>query len=331
METQKTLTITAAAHTAEHAFIGALQKLLGQTLQVRKVEHNKNNGSNTAIISIPQLDIETVMKASVMVNALIDEGREVMTHRYPSLEAARNENPTLRANEQRISGEVRVVEIKDHDVTACVMEHVSNLHECGFFLVSKLSKNGSEYEVEFAVGSHAKNAALALSEKMIKVCNELGANPNTLENTAKKVRLEGVAASRKLKALSIEKLQSIVPVENNTKDIRVYEGVFSGLADEALQEFAGERISEPKTVIILVNKNKSNDTGDSSENSNTSFFIFARNEHLAVDLDCNKVFREIAGVDGRGGGKPHFVTGVVKKEKAEEIVRRIIERTLELS
>jgi hypothetical protein len=39
------------AHTAEHAFIGSLQKLLGQTVKVRKVEHYES--SNTALLLFP--------------------------------------------------------------------------------------------------------------------------------------------------------------------------------------------------------------------------------------------------------------------------------------
>src|ERR1051325_10247580 len=112
------------AHTAEHAFIGALQKILGRTLKVRKVEHKK--GGNTAFISIPELSIETVVKAEGVVNALISEGRPIKTRAYPSLEEARAQNPGLRANDERISGEVRVVEIEGHDVTACAMDHATD-------------------------------------------------------------------------------------------------------------------------------------------------------------------------------------------------------------
>ncbi|UVS70532.1 alanyl-tRNA editing protein [Nitrososphaera viennensis] len=303
------------AHTAEHAFVGALQKILGQTLQVRKVEHKKDGSSNTAFIVIPQLDIDTVVRAEVMVNALIEEGRQVTTRTYPSLAEARNANPTLRANEERISGgEVRVVEIAGHDVTACVKEHAGNLQECGFFLVTRLSKSGGEYEVDFAVGRHAKEAAVSLSAKMIKVCSELGANLNTVENTARKVRLEGESAFKKLKALSREKLQSITPAEESGS-VRVYSGVFSGLADEALQEFAGEKVAEPGVVVVIANAG-----------AEGAYFILAR--HEAINLDCNKAFREAAGADGRGGGKPHFVTGVVKKERAGEIVAKIADAAL---
>lgn len=303
-----------AAHTAEHAFIGALQKVLNQTLRVRKVEHKKNG--NTAFIVIPQLDVESVVKAENIVNSLIAEGRAVTIKSYQSLEEAKRQVPTLRANEERISGEVRVVGIEGHDVAACAMDHVENLRECEFFLATRLSKSGNEYEVDFVVGKHAKDAAVALSAKMMRVCNELGANPNTVESTARKARVEGNANFKKLKVLSSEKLESVAPASNGK--VSVIKGIFSGLADEALLEFAGEKITAQNTVAVLANIG-----------AEMAYFIFARNE--AINVDCNKVFREIAGADGRGGGKPHFVTGVVKNEKVQEIVDKIAERVLRLN
>src|SRR5262245_3421476 len=128
------------AHTAEHAFIGSLQKLLGHTLKVRKVEHK--DAANTAFIVVPQLELEQVIKAESEVNSLIFEGRSVLARTFPSLEEAKRQLPDLRANEERIVGEVRVIEIENHDIAACAMDHASNLQECDFFLVTRLSKSG---------------------------------------------------------------------------------------------------------------------------------------------------------------------------------------------
>lgn len=302
------------AHTAEHAFIGALQKVLGQTLKVRKVEHKKD--ANTAFIVIPDLDIDAIVKAENMVNDLIAEGRAVATRSYPTLEDAKRHNPGLRANEERIAGEARVVEIEGHDVTACAMDHALNLKECDFFLVTRLSKSGAEYEVDFVVGRPAKDTAVSLSTKMMRVCDELGANLNTVENTARKVRSEGEASFRKLKSLSRERLASIAPVAAN--NITIFKGAFAGLANDALQEFAGEKITSSGTVVVLANA-----AGDSA------YFVFARSE--AMSLDCDKIFREVAGANGRGGGKPYFVTGVVKADRAADIVDKIVATVLRLN
>jgi alanyl-tRNA synthetase len=40
-------------------------------------------------------------------------------------------------------------------------------------------------------------------------------------------------------------------------------------------------------------------------------------------IDLNKMFKQFADVDGRGGGKPHFVTGIVKKQAVSRVLDSI--------
>jgi hypothetical protein len=54
--------------------------------------------------------------------------------------------------------------------------------------------------------------------------------------------------------------------------------------------------------------------------------IFARNEK--VEIDCNRLFKRYAGPDARGGGKPHFVTGIIKKEIVNDVLDRIASEVL---
>ena len=277
------------------------------------MEH-KGSGYNTAFILIPQLDLDTVIKAEADVNSLIAKGRRVSTCIFSSLEEAKRVLPDLRANEERITAaapsEVKVVEIENHDVAACAMEHASNLQECDFFLVTRLSKNGGEYEVDFVVGRQAKDTAVALSSKLLRVCNELRANINTVENTAQKLRSENEINARKLKALSREKLAGIQPITSGS--ITLLKGIFENLLDDQLQEFAGEKIINPNTLVLLANI--------SDERAN---IVFARNEKIEGMIDLNKMFKQFAGVDGRGGGKPHFVTGIVKKQAVSRVLDSI--------
>ena len=274
------------------------------------MEH-KGSGYNTAFILIPKLDLDTVIKAEAEVNSLIAKGRRVTTRIFSSLEEAKREIPELRANEERITvaapSEVKVVEIENHDVAACAMEHANNLQECEFFLVTRLSKGGSEYEVDFVVGRQAKDTAVALSSKLLRVCHELRANINTVENTAQKLRSENEINARKLKALSREKLAGIQPVTSGT--VTLLKGIFENLSDNQLQEFAGEIIINPNTLVLLANI--------SDERAN---IVFARNEKME-GIDLNKMFKQFADIDGRGGGKPHFVTGIIKKQA----VRRVLD------
>ena len=281
------------------------------------MEH-KGSSYNTAFILIPQLDLDAVIKAEAQVNSLIAKGRRVTTRVFSSLEEAKREIPDLRANEERITAaapsEVKVVEIENHDVAACTMEHVSNLQECDFFLVTRLSKSGSEYEVDFVVGHKAKDTAVTLSSKLLRVCNELRANINTVENTVQKLRFENEINARKLKALSREKLAGIQPVTRGS--VTVLKGVFENLSDEQLQEFAGEIIINPNTLVLLANM--------SDERAN---IVFARNEKME-GIDLNNIFKQFTGADGRGGGKPHFVTGFIKKQAVSRVLDSIAREIL---
>jgi alanyl-tRNA synthetase len=116
----------ARAHTAEHAFVGAMQNLVGQTLSVVKVNHRE--GNNTVIIRrIPEIDLGMIIQAQENVNQLINTGRKIMSHTFSSLDEAKKKFPTLRANVERIiePDHVRVVEIENHDLAACsrLMQH----------------------------------------------------------------------------------------------------------------------------------------------------------------------------------------------------------------
>lgn len=302
------------AHTAEHAFIGSLQRLLSRTIKVRKVEHRKTDSS--VFISIAQLDLELVFTAAYEVNSLITNGRKIVVHSFETFDEAKKALPTMRANEERIknSSPVRVVEIEDHDISACAMEHTENLYNCGLFLVTGLSKNGGEYEVKFVVGKEAREAAIILSAKIARICGEIGANSNTIENSVRKLRTESNINLDKLKRLTREKLSAIVPIVN--KNDRVFiQGTFSDLEDEEIRKFVSTKITESTNTIIFI----ANHEIDSGMNSN---IIFARTEDIS-DLDCNQLFKQICGSDGRGGGKANFILGVVKNERLQGIINEI--------
>ena len=296
------------AHTAEHAFIGSLQRRLGRTLHVRKVEHKKSG--STAIIVLPDLELQTVFGAQADVNSLIVQGRKVTERMYRSIEEARTAAPGLRANEMRISGEVRVVEIENHDLAACAMEHADNLRECGFFLVTRLSKNGGEYEVDFVVAQQAKEMATLISEKLMRVCGDLGANINTVENTAKKLKAELESTRLKLRSHGSRILEGIP--EQKVGRFMLLAGAFSNLDDDQVVEFAGEKISANENMIVLV----------SNAGPESAKIVFSRNERM-VDIDCSELFKHAARDDGRGGGKPHFVTGIVKKDSMSRVFDEI--------
>jgi alanyl-tRNA synthetase len=313
---------TKAAHTAEHAFIGSLQKILNKTLSVRKVEHK--DSYNVAFINASeiQVDFEKISMAQKEVKRLILEGRKILHHSFPSMDEAKMKLPNLRANDARLADaeKITVVEIEKHDVAACSMEHVNNLSECIFFLVTSLSKNGSDYEIKFMVGKNAMDEAVNAIEKINMICDQIDANYNTVEATIRRFYNEREQYYGQLKKITIKMLNEI-PIQYFEKNnVTVISSILDNANWRIIQNFAGEKILEPRTIIILINM-------DDSDMAN---LIFARSAD--VDLDCVKIFQNLRKNQeiGLGGGKPNFVNAKIVKPMSDKILQTLAEESLKL-
>jgi alanyl-tRNA synthetase len=308
------------AHTAEHAFVGSLQKIIGTTLEVRKVEHREKD--SILIIRLSNLDLQTITDAQREVNSLIRVGRKVKTYSFETMESARKHFPNLRANEDRIKRDrvpIRVVEIEGHDVAACAMNHAGDLHECEFFLITRISRSGGagEYEINFAVQDQAKEASIALSQKLLNICQSLGANMNTVENTVKKLSEEKKINEKKLKHLTTDYLDKIEPTTmDESEKIYLIQEIIYGLDDEEIRSFAGKKTStaHERTIVLFIHV-----SGDKEEKASV---VFARS--LSLDqIDCNKLLNQLSSLGAKGGGKPTFVVGVINKDKMHQLMNHL--------
>jgi alanyl-tRNA synthetase len=167
------------------------------------------------------------------------------------------------------------------------------------------------------VEKQAKEAAVDLSLKLLNICNQVGANFNTIENTIRKLKVDNETYLNKLKHITKEKLDNIKPYTPcHDNKITIIQGIFYDLIDSEILLFAGKKITENNVVVIIGNINNEFDT--------VASIVFARSESLA-NVDCNRLFKEMSGKDGRGGGKAHFVTGIVNRKSIIEIVSNVVD------
>ena len=313
---------TQAAHTAEHAFIGSLQKILNKTLNVRKVEHKDKYNVAFINASEVQLDIKMISMAQKDVNRLILEDRKILHHSFHSLNEAKTKIPNLRANESRLAeaDKITVIEIENHDVSACSKEHVNNLSECIFFLVTSLTKNGADYEIKFMVGKNAMDEAVKAIEKINMICHQIDANYNTVEATISRLYAEREQYYEQLKIITNKMLNDLPTQHFKKKNVTVISSILNNANWRIIQNFAGEKILEPRTIIILVNT----DDGDMAN------LIFARS--VDVDLDCVEIFQNLRKNQeiGTGGGKPNFINAKIVKSMSNKILESLTNQSLKL-
>jgi alanyl-tRNA synthetase len=308
------------AHTAEHAFIGSLQKILNKTLSVRKVEHKDTYNIAYIRKSEVELDFEKITLAEKEVNQLILEGRKILRHSFSSLQEAKKMFPVLRANESRLENDdtIRVVEIENHDLSACSMEHVNNLSECIFFLVTNMSMSGSDYEIRFMVGKNAMDEAIKVTEKINNICIQIGANYNTVEATIKRLVTEREQYHNILKKLTNKLLLDIPNRTINSQNVNLFTTILHDMDWRTIQNFAGDKILSPRTIVVLVNR----------VDNDMAALIFARSDDIS--LDCAKIFEELRNDEniGSGGGKPNFINAKIIGSKSDKVIEELVNRSL---
>ena len=295
----------ALAHTGEHIFMGSLQRIV-PNISVRKVEQTEDR--NSLFIKSDILTWDQVLQAEKLANSVIAEDKSIVEHFFPSLDEARKKFPKMRAIEERISGQIRVIEVDGYDYSACAREHATNSGECEFFLVTSFSKEGDTYEIRFEVGERAKAAALEHSAILMKVANAIGASLNTVEKTATNLK-EEVNDLRKKVRVASQKDVSSIPVED-VKGANLYSRMFENLENKVLMEKAGKLIKTQRSVVILANK------------AEKGFVLLAKSPD--IKLNSAEILRNsLASFGGKGGGKEDFASGSIDGSKLEEVFAKI--------
>jgi alanyl-tRNA synthetase len=289
--------------------MGSLQKVVPDVI-VKKVEQTEDR--NSLFVKSETLTWDQILQAEKLANSVIAEGRNIMEHFFPNLEEARKKFSKMRAMEDRISGEVRVIEIDGYDYAACARNHVSNSKECELFLVTNFSKaEGGAYEIRFEVGQKAKIAALEHSSLLMKVATTLGASIPTLEKTALNLKTEVEALNRKIRELTEKEASAINSEEVN--GARLYSKIFDGLETKILMDKAGKLIKNARSIVIFANK------------ADRGFIILARSSDLK--FNSSEILRNIlASFGGKGGGKEDFASGSVEPSKLEAALLALKER-----
>lgn len=141
---------------------------------------------------------------------------------------------------------------------------------------------------------------------------------NTVENTVKKLIEKRTIYEEKLKRLTLAYLDKIKPTAmDDSGRIYLIQEILYNLDDEEILSFAGKKTSSSNTgtVVMLIHV-----SSDKAENASV---VFARSPLLS-QIDCNKLFRQLSSLGAKGGGKPDFAVGVVRKDMKHQLMNYLM-------
>ena len=239
-----------------------------------------------------------IEKAELIANQIIWENRPV-TARLVSKEEA--DSLPLRKIPDIEDDQLRIVEIKEFDLTACGGTHVSHTGEIGLIKITKLERRKNELRVEFLCGRRALVDYRQKNRIVNQLANELTTGYAEIEASVVRLRDEAKQSRRLLKqqlshSLSIEAGHLLKHGTRKGNTIIISEQ-FSGRDLAEIRMLANQIIEHPNSIALL------GIVGDSSQ------LIFARSEDAPGEM--NQLIKQTLQVLGSatGGGTAKFAQG----------------------
>jgi alanyl-tRNA synthetase len=244
------------------------------------------------------LSSEQVAAAESLANDVIAEGRPVEI-RFVTREEAQGLG--LRKVPPTERDELRLIDIRDFDLTACGGTHVQNTGQIGSILLRKTERVRQGWRVEFVCGKRAVSTArrdyTALAESASLFSSQIWEVPQQIRKTQEESR-----ASRKAREQLVEELADLHAVrlladvtEKNGRKIIVRTFLDR---DAVFIKLLAQRLTRQSSPVIALLAATSGQPG----------LVFAQS--VGQPFDMGALMKEaLARLGGRGGGSKDMAQG----------------------
>ncbi len=297
-------------HTGQHILSKAFEILL----DCETVSSRLGDEIGTIDLDIESLSYEKVHEVESLANKIVWENRNVLVHFVSDSEVSKF---PLR-KPPKVTGTVRIIEVKDFDFSPCGGTHVSKTGEIGLIKVRRWERvKGGLTRVEFVCGVRA----LKDYQVKNKISNELVALLSTRElEISEQVAkiLEAQKEKQRLINYLNERLtefeaEKFIQSGEKVGDVKFVKLQFEDRDTDSLKLLARKLIQHPKVVSFLASK-----FGGAN-------FVLARSAD--IDLDLREILKEISSaVEVKGGGKVDFIQFGGQIEKFDDIFKISVEK-----
>jgi alanyl-tRNA synthetase len=255
-------------------------------------------GSDASTIDLHQeASWEQIARAEGEANRVVSENREVAIRFVTSEHAAAL---PLRKEPAR-EGTLRLIEVKDFDLSACGGTHVSSTGAIGSLIVTAAEKFKGGTRVTFACGSRAIQAFQLLRDAVAGSVRLLSVLPRELPAAIERTQAEAKDLRRMLRRLqealaSHEAARLIGASEVGSGAALVVVEALDGWDASGLKGIATHIAAQANAVVALFSTASSHPV------------VIARSPGMSVDATA-VVNELIARFGGRGGGKADLAQG----------------------
>ena len=220
----------------------------------------------------------------------------------------------------KVTGRIRIVEVKDFDWSACGGTHVRSAGQIGQIRIAKLEKRGNETRVYFRCGGRALRDYRRASAITAQLAELLSAGPMELASAITRLKDDAAArhkalqeAQAKLLVYEAKELAEAAPARG---DARVVARAWAGRDAAHIRALAKAITSQPGMMALLAG------VGEKTA------LVFARSGDLSADMrpllqDALAKLQEPGEPAPRGGGTPDLAQGGLAKRDADAVQRML--------
>ncbi len=300
-------------HMQQHSGQHILSQAFLKAAEAETVSFHLSGDYSTIDLQNSGLKPGHIEKAELIANQIIWENR-LITAQMIDKETA--DSLPLRKIPEVDDEQLRIVEVKDFDLTACGGTHVAHAGEIGLIKVSRLERRNDKLRVEFLCGRRALVDYRQKNRIVNQLANQLTTGYADIEASVIRLRDEAKQSRRLLKqqlshALSIE-AGHLIKHGTRKGDTIIVSEIFSERDLTEIRMLANQIIDHPNSIALL---------GTVGE---TAQLIFARSEDAPGEM--NLLLKQSLQVLGSvtGGGTPKFAQGggTADMERINQAIQR---------
>jgi alanyl-tRNA synthetase len=278
-------------HTGQHLLSAAFERELG----AKTVSFHLGTASATIDVD-KELSADQIAKVEAAANKVLWEDREVCVKFVSASEAAKL---PLRKDPDR-TGDLRIIEIKDYDLSACGGTHVSRTGAIGIIAIAGAERFKGGLRVEFVCGSRALRDYRMLKDAVSGGVRLLSVIPGELPSAIEKMQAASRSQQKSQEALqerlAVHEAAALASRGRKIGAVTLVAEALSGWDANGLKRLAATITARPGFVTVLI-----------AEES-PSLVVVARSEDLTIDAGA--ILKQLIDrFGGKGGGRGTMAQG----------------------